>query len=645
MVRRYQSINNLYKKNLKLLAQKKKSMAVKLDNLESKKNDFDLINSKHVTLKIYIDDSKKLVHSKYRPQLQAKKRIEAMDLKRHNLIGVAGIGCGYYIEEMVKKIKTDSRFIIFENRLDILKEVMKKRDLEFIFKRKDLVILDGTNNNYINNLKNILQRIDFVSLAMGNVDFFKTPVLRELEDKKYDKFKNDFFSTISFNSRIFGNSSEDTLIGLNNILNNEKHLLKSKDFKKIDNFKNKPAVCVAAGPSLDKNINILKKYQDNVLILACDTVLEKLLKNNIKPDIVGVLERGEKVYDYFFKDSLELDMIPKDIVLIAEGVAHPKIFDNFPGEKVTVFRKKVPTERWFHENIKDIQTIEAGNSVANLNFSIAHALGASPIILVGQDLAYSQDGKAHTIETGYENFGDDDLTEDNTDTVEVKGYNGEKLKSKKWWKVFKQWFEFKIANDNINCIDATEGGAYIEGTKKMKLEEVAKHYFTESKTSFYKELSSISLSSDFETKANHFVFILNNLIEDIKSKKEDISSIRIEIPELRSEIKFDENLKELMKKYNEIDLEVSKLFYDNMFLYFILQPIFLNMKRHKVKIDNMDSSSVERYKDLYGSHYNKLLQSEKVINKTLNILSYHLNKIKEKYNIKDDQNEFGSKRN
>ena len=91
-----------------------------------------------------------------------------------------------------------------------------------------------------------------------------------------------------------------------------------------------------------------------------------------------------------------------------------------------------------------------------------------------------------------------------------------------------------------------------------------------------------------------------------------------------------------MKKYNEIDLQVSKLFFDNKFLYFILQPVFLNMKKFKVKIDNMEKSTVERYKDLYGSHYNKLLQSEKVINETLNILNSHLEKLKQKYNKKDD---------
>ena len=124
--------------------------------------------------------------------------------------------------------------------------------------------------------------------------------------------------------------------------------------------------------------------------------------------------------------------------------------------------------------------------------------------------------------------------------------------------------------------------------------------------------------------------------DDIESIKEHISSIRKRIPDLRSQLKLDENLKSLLKEYNEIDHETTELFYTNGFLYFILQPVFLNMKKFKVKIDNMEKSTVERYKDLYGSHYNKLLQSEKVINKTLDILNYHLEKLKQKYNKKDD---------
>lgn len=620
-----------YKKNLNLLKQRNKNLAIKIDNNNFNNDDFEIISSDKPSLKIRIEDKKKLVHSKYRPVVQAKRKIDSLEFKKHNLIGIAGIGCGYYIEEILRKAETGSRFIVFINRPDILKGVMKYRDLEKIFTNKKLYIIDGTDNNYINILKTILGRIDFVALAMGNVHYFKTPILKEKEAVKYQEFQEQFFSTISFLSTTFGNSSEDTLIGVDNILDNIETVLKSKDISQMNKFEGEPAVLVAAGPSLDKNIDVLKKYQDKVLIISCDTALKKLLNNGIKPDIVSVLERVEKVYDYFFKKLINNNSIPEDLTLVAEGVTYPKVVSNFPGQKSLVFRNNVPTENWFAENIDDLYALDTGNSVANLNFGLAHALGASPIILIGQDLAYSPDGKAHTVETGYDDFGDSDLVQENKrDIVEVEGYNGEKLKSKKWWKVFKQWFELKIQEFNVHCIDATEGGAYIKGTEVMKLQEAAEKYFDGQKPDFYNELKMLE-AVNVDYKYNKFISAYEKLISDINSIKDEMKEIREEIPELHSKIKFDEKLEGLMQRFNDIDLELNKLYFENRFIYFVLQPVFLNMKKLKIKIDNREKSTVKRFKNLYANHHKKLIQSEKIINKTLELLESHLKIIKNKY--------------
>jgi len=633
-------INNLYKKNLELLAKKNKYMADKIDELKISNKDFEILKSKKTTLKININKSEKLVHSKYRPSIQAKRKIDTIDFKNHNLFGIAGIGCGYYIEEIIKNINNGSRLIIFENRLDILKEVMKNKDLTSILRSPQLFIIDGTGTNYINYLKNILRRIDFISLTMGNIDFFKTPVLKEKEKKEYKEFQINFFSTITYISKMFGNSSEDTLVGLKNNLKNVEYAIKSKDFTKIKKFKNKPAILVAAGPSLDKNIKVLKKIQDNALIIACDTIIEKLLKNNITPDIVTALERSERSYDYFFKDLYENELISEEVTLMALGVVDPRIFNNFPGDKISLFRKSVPTERWFPDNIKDVNAIEVGSSVANLNLSIANILGASPIVLVGQDLAYSKDGKSHTMETGYEKNNDNrDLdTKNKNDLVEVEGYNGEKLISRKWWKIFKQWFELKIVKDNIYCIDATEGGAYIKGTEVRRLEDVAKEFFNEEKTSFNNELKKIQ-TNDFKTKIRKFILSLNNLHEDLISRKEEIILIIKKLDELISNAKFEEDLDCLMKNFNVVNNKIRRLFFGNSFLYFILQPIYLNMKRFEVKIDNMEVSKAEICKQLYSNQYNKIIESKEVMNKTIGILNDQLEVLNQKYYKKDELNE------
>lgn len=71
-------------------------------------------------------------------------------------------------------------------------------------------------------------------------------------------------------------------------------------------FKGRPSVVVSAGPSLDKNYELLKGREDKVLIVATDTVLRKLLKNGINPHIVCALERGLVVLDKHFRDVIRI---------------------------------------------------------------------------------------------------------------------------------------------------------------------------------------------------------------------------------------------------------------------------------------------------------------------------------------------------
>jgi hypothetical protein len=51
-------------------------------------------------------------------------------------------------------------------------------------------------------------------------------------------------------------------------MSNIPHILKSSPIDNLYNsFKNKPAIIVSAGPSLNKNINLLKDYQDKAIII------------------------------------------------------------------------------------------------------------------------------------------------------------------------------------------------------------------------------------------------------------------------------------------------------------------------------------------------------------------------------------------
>jgi len=123
------------------------------------------------------------------------------------------------------------------------------------------------------------------------------------------------FESIFHSIQNHGNCPEDSLIGLENMLDNIEQIAKNPGVNILyDKFKGKPAVIVATGPSLKKNMHLLKGLGDKALILSCDATFKLLLKNNIKPHMVTSLEREHEVQQFF--DGLDPEEV-KDVYMTA----------------------------------------------------------------------------------------------------------------------------------------------------------------------------------------------------------------------------------------------------------------------------------------------------------------------------------------
>ncbi len=603
-------MSNIYRKNIQALQKMNATLAKKIDNLIYKKDDFELVKLKNgsgYTIKLQFNGKEKYVHSPYNPVKQAKKEIDKINIEFYNLIGVAGIGCGYFIREILNRFNQSSQIIIIENRLDIFKEVMKVQDMTDIFKIRNVQIFDGSNPKYNLRMKQWLRRIDYNALAAGNIDFLKTPVLKDKYPGEFKAYVNDFFEVLNYVVNSLGNDPGDTLIGIEHGFQNVKYLLNNSfDFRNLDYYKDKPAIIVATGPSLDKNIDVLKKYQDNALVLSAGTSLHKLLNYGVKPDIFSVLERPEKVYDYTIKDIVNEGEFPEDIVPILDGVVHPKIFNNVNDNVIPVFRDTVTTEKWFVENIENLVGLDTGLSVANLAFQIANLLKCSPIILVGQDLAFSSDGRQHSKDTKYDELGENKLK--NHEMAEVVGYNGEKLKSKKLWKQFKNWFEYVIKKEDIYCIDSTEGGAYIKGTKIKTLQETADQ-FLNNKVRPFNEFIKFDSSNQVELKAEKLQKACNDKIETFKDIKKEIEDILDIIKMSKKELKNQKSIKEFARRqFIEINTKTAEMNQRDGIFFFICQAPFVQMERYKVQMGNLMENTEEKFLE-FCDYYLDILKS------------------------------------
>ncbi len=265
-----------------------------------------------------------------------------------------------------------------------------------------------------------------------------------------------------------GNSAEDTMLGLRQMALMSPWIAYGQQIDAIgERFKGRPFVLVSAGPSLEKNFELLRDIGDKCVIVATDAVLGKMLKNGILPHVVCVLERGAITYDILFADNIDryAEECSK-ILLVAQAVCVPKIFGRWPGPKTIIGKQELPLDQWFMSGILRANVALSGSSVAHMNYSIAVKMGASSIALIGQDLAMGEDGKTHAgniFTEEREKFLKNHAEQ--TGGYRVPGALGGMVETTEVWLMFLRTLESYVRGYNVPTWDCTEGGALIVGTR------------------------------------------------------------------------------------------------------------------------------------------------------------------------------------
>jgi hypothetical protein len=302
---------------------------------------------------------------------------------------------------------------------------------------------------------------------MGRAYFLMPAGFERYDGAVYRELGHKAASFTKYRYTGIGNSVDDTLIGLKNSFFNVEVMSASPGIRQLEQkYKGVPAIVVAAGPSLDKNIDLLREAQGKALIIASDITLKVLLTKGIIPDLVASIERVSAVYERFYHG---VD-IPDKTWLVALNVMDPRVFKAFPNRHVIAFRTTEPLSSWLDDVTGKKGGLMTGLSVAHLAFSTARLLGCEPIILVGQDLALSKDNRYYV--SGSSSGDGEDISGD----VWVKDYNGEPIRSTRILKLFLDWYEMALRDEKVHCIDATEGGALIEGTEVLTLRETLDRY-------------------------------------------------------------------------------------------------------------------------------------------------------------------------
>lgn len=480
------------------------------------------------------------VHSLTGALQEAKDICATLPNNSNNSIHVVyGIGLGYIVDELVNNAK--GNVIVYEQDLDVLHFVLSAVDFAQNFNTQKLYIVSD-----ITEFEQILYKVfKYKSKAtLSCLDYYKA------QDKlRYEAFQAWLKRKVELVDHNFKLQAlkmygffKNTLIGLD-----KKYKLPFLTENK-DALKGKPAIIVSAGPSLNKNIEILKKYKDNAVIFCVGTALRTLYNNNITPDFLNVIETENTSLHYNLPCS-------KDISFIAEPFTQAAYLDIPFKKRFITASLETDASRWFLETAgKEFIPFEAKGTVAYHAIYSAYYLGCNPIILIGQDLAYS-DGQCYAkgskfdgLECVYDNSEqkykikprnfeeyrdsyyategysiekknkmiDIKLKELNKNITFVKGQDNNVLPTDNVYAIFLDYIQDFAANygHERTLINSSLGGALISGFDLLSLEDACEKY---APTSIDKQNISGLLNDESTCDIE---IVLKNLKQDYKKLAE-----------------------------------------------------------------------------------------------------------------------------
>ncbi|EOA2834519.1 motility associated factor glycosyltransferase family protein [Campylobacter coli] len=495
-----------------------------------------------------------------------------------------GFGNGILFKALLQN-KNHQHIVVFEKDIEIIWIMFHILDFSSELQNSRLMVLN-TNKLEIQDYNELcsskpffqFSRIYFLELMSHYYERFHEDILG-LNKKLAENFKNSIVS--------YGNDPLDALQGIEQFVYNLPQMITHPSYKELLSKRkgiSDTAIIVSTGPSLTKQLPLLKKYASKATIFCADSSYPILAKHGIKPDYVCMLERTEITAEFFNHDFGEFD---KDIVFVCAGVVHPKTIEYLKNKTFIITQKILAFP--YYINLKNFCYAAVGFSVAHTLSYLATYLSHKNIIFIGQDLAYAENGNSHPDD--YQNSANYESQMYEHILTIAYGGNG-KVETHSIWLLFKNWFENEMIPNTrkmgITTYNCTEGGARIEGTIEKPFLWACENLLDKDLNKPFEKLEPLSLNkqNEFLLKAYYkvcksiehcrdFSKILSNDFEKIQSvylslnEKEEYLNLAIEkIDEFKNKL---EDIKQMQDLY-EILSPLLTQFELNLARIYVLNP-------------------------------------------------------------------------
>ncbi|EGM2780911.1 motility associated factor glycosyltransferase family protein [Campylobacter jejuni] len=426
---------------------------------------------------------------------------------RYPFVCIYGIGNALLIKNLAKHYK---HLFVFESEIELFILALSTLDLSEELCSGKIYLVDIQEKKINLQLRILFDQNDvFLWLNLYemfiNNNFYKKYYYEEILNA--DKIIHE---NINLVIRNLDPDSKISLSCYENFYKNIPLMLKNIPFKRIiDERKGlfESCIVVCAGPSLQKQIPLLKKYQENFVIFCVDGAYPLLIKHNITPDYVLNLDFEEYPLEFF----KEVNPENKTLFILAAST-HPSVVDY-------LYKKQIPLSIVLSDNlpyqnlhINDFGYLEFGTHVGHACYTLAIALKFKNIIIIGQDLSFDKQGNSH-----FDSFdlGSDIDTTLDIPTLKAVAYGGlgEVLTHLAWDDYRKKLEDLFARNSQVNFLNATEGGARIEFAKEINFELCCKKF---------KNLNNkLNKSLPKTLTANRSIKILNKILETFKEEKQN----------------------------------------------------------------------------------------------------------------------------
>lgn len=376
-------IEQRFKANIELLKRRFPKMYIQIESLTRDRSRYQITYAKNGSPNLYMinHDNKELyLYSNYDPAYETKRWAEKTSIKDENELHVFIYGFGYgYHAQSYGELHPDHRLYIYEPDVQVLLAAMEAVDLSVIFEQLNIAdFVIGTNKEQRDRMF-----YRFLKYMKGEPELIALPVYDKIMSLDIQQFARDAEIAILHYKSSISTNEKFGMEWVTNSMYNLAHTLSSPSILGLkDQLSGMTAVVVGAGPSLEADIDYLRRIKKHAFIIAAGSTIQSLLYYGIKPHLIVSIDGGEANYNVF--NNLDSTTIP----LLYAPMINYRIIDKKSDSLFHVYLNNDFSIKHFMSLLSEDPIFQSTLSVTGTAIQAAIYMGIKEIVFTGQDLSY-----------------------------------------------------------------------------------------------------------------------------------------------------------------------------------------------------------------------------------------------------------------